>query len=733
MKGMKDTMAAMESMNKTAGKGTYSKSFDQAKRSIEEANNSLKKFENNMESIPSKAEQAADGFTVLKGAIAGAVGGLAVAGIGAALDFMTQQIGTAIQGASDLQEVQNVIDVTFGKSAGAINEWSKTMLESAGLSELTALQFVGNMGSILSAAGLPMDAVMGMSKAVTQLSGDMASFRNIGTDIANEKIVAGILGEFEPLRSVGVVLSETTLQAYMMEKGLKGTYSTMDEASKIMLRFAFIQEKTNLMQGDFVRTSDSFSNQQRLLTENWKQFTMSVGKLVIPTLANLMIFINANIIPALYGFTDAVAAMIAFVTDNSDKIIGAFTAIATVILLKMVPAMQIAIANYVRMGTAAMVSAAKQAAAFVAANWQLLALGAVIFVLIGYWDELGNLGRAVLMSIAAALLIVQLAALGVTWPFLLIIGIIAAVGIAFWQFGDIATTVMGIIVGTTFALAAAYANMYIGIANGAIAVWEWLYNGFQKVAAFLKNLFNEIKMIFLTVMKVVVSGVEAAVNWIYDKINDVINGAIDGINKLIGAMKNIPGLGDLGEIGHVEIGGKTGGAMTNAIDAMIADADTYKAEANEKDFGSIDYFNLGKAFETGQKLGVAGGKAIQSGIGKLTSAVGSLTDVEKKGQEKTPEDEKFDINKLIDGIASGEKDKLKEGGTVKVGNDVSLTDEDLRNMRESAKLDYVNKFMTLKPNMTVAFGDVRESADVNQIMSVLEDMFENAKATALIN
>ena len=105
----------------------------------------------------------------------------------------------AINLASDLEEVQNVVDVTFGNNAEKINKWSKEANKAFGMSELSAKKFNGTMGAMLKSMGLTGDEVLEMSTEMTGLAGDFASFYNLDHEEAFNKIRAGISGETKNL------------------------------------------------------------------------------------------------------------------------------------------------------------------------------------------------------------------------------------------------------------------------------------------------------------------------------------------------------------------------------------------------------------------------------------------------------------------------------------------------------------------------------------------------------
>lgn len=222
-----------------------------------------------------------------KGAKLAAVGlvGLTVAGV-VALGAVAVK---GVQVASDLQEVQNVVDVTFGEQGSAkIDSWSKSLLNAYGLSELSAKKYSSTLGSMLKSSGMTDEQTMQMSRSLTMLAGDMASFYNLDSETAFEKLRAGISGETEPLKQLGINMSVANLEAYALSQGIQKSYGEMNQAEQTALRYNYIMQATADAQGDFSRTSGSFANQQKLLRENFTQLAGKIMNGVLPALAKLM-------------------------------------------------------------------------------------------------------------------------------------------------------------------------------------------------------------------------------------------------------------------------------------------------------------------------------------------------------------------------------------------------------------------------------------------------------------
>ena len=201
----------------------------------------------------------------------------------------------ALQYASDLTEVQNVVDTTFGKGSSLIEAFSKKSLQTYGLSTLQAKQYSSTLGAMYKSMGLSSQQTLTMSQNMTALAGDMASFYNLNPDEAFEKIRAGVSGETEPLKQLGINMDEANLQAFAMSKGIKTSYQNMSQAQQAALRYNYLLNVTKDAQGDFAKTSGSFANQQRLLKENLQQVAGTLLSKVTPALGKGLQKVNAFI------------------------------------------------------------------------------------------------------------------------------------------------------------------------------------------------------------------------------------------------------------------------------------------------------------------------------------------------------------------------------------------------------------------------------------------------------
>ena len=137
--------------------------------------------------------------------------------------MMLETARESIALASDLEEVQNVVDVTFGDNASEINAWARGAKSAFGMSELNAKRFSGTIGAMMRSMGLAGDEVQDMSMNIVALAGDMASFYNLDHDTAFEKLRSGISGETEPLKQLGINMSVANLEAFALSEGITKT------------------------------------------------------------------------------------------------------------------------------------------------------------------------------------------------------------------------------------------------------------------------------------------------------------------------------------------------------------------------------------------------------------------------------------------------------------------------------------------------------------------------------
>jgi hypothetical protein len=198
-------------------------------------------------------------------------------------------IGVAsIKAASDLAEVQNVVDTAFGSSAKSVDAWSKTAAKAYGLSELQAKQFSSTLRAMTGSMGLSAPEADKMSTSLSGLAGDMASFYNLSQDDAFEKLRSGISGESEPLRQLGINMSVANLQAYALAQGINTSWNEMSAAEQATLRYKFIMDATKNAQGDFAKTADSTANRIKTFQLSLSDAAVAIGTQLLPVVTPMI-------------------------------------------------------------------------------------------------------------------------------------------------------------------------------------------------------------------------------------------------------------------------------------------------------------------------------------------------------------------------------------------------------------------------------------------------------------
>lgn len=194
---------------------------------------------------------------------------------------------------SNLAEVQNVVDVTFGSMSGRVDAFAKDAAKSFGLSETMAKKYMGTYGAMAKSFGITGNAGYEMSAAITGLTGDVASFYNLSQDEAYTKLKSIFTGETESLKDLGVVMTQTALDQYALNEGLGKTTNKMTEQEKVLLRYRFVMSQLSDASGDFARTSNSWANQVRVLQLQFESLKATIGQGLINAFTPVITVINA--------------------------------------------------------------------------------------------------------------------------------------------------------------------------------------------------------------------------------------------------------------------------------------------------------------------------------------------------------------------------------------------------------------------------------------------------------
>lgn len=607
-KAMNIVLNSFEAMQDASGRAIDTASIQEAREELARASAALDQLEDH-------TNKSTDAFSRL----AKAIGLVMIAR--KALDT----IKTGIDYASDLAEVQNVVDVTFGSATEAINSWSKECLAAYGMNEVSAKRYAGTIGAMLKSSGLAGDAIVDMSKDMVGLAGDMASFYNLDLETAFEKIRSGISGETEPLKQLGINMSVANLEAYALSQGITTAYNEMSQAEQVMLRYNYLMSTTADAQGDFARTQDSYANQTRLLSESWLEFTGIMAEQLLPVLTTIVSWLN-NIV--------------AFLTENAGMVSAVLVGLATTVGI-------LAVAWVVHAAAQWLAVAANQALIVSLLSnpilWIALIIGVLVAAMYRWIQSIGGVKNA-------------------------------------WEICKLA-----LIVGWNAVKLAFFTGVYwvIDLVDKLKLCW-------QKAGVAIANFMGDMKVSVLTILQ------------------NMINGAIDIINKFIGVLNKIPGV-SIDAIEHVTFATTAAAENEAAKSARAADLAAYESELASAKAGRDAHIDSLKA--------------------ELNSSVDALQTAYAQAKADAAADSSAEQTAL-DGIGADTAGINDSAGSAAAS--LKETTEDLKYMRDLAEQEAINRFTTaeVKIDMTGMTNRIDSDMDLDGVLNTLTEGFAEALEVA---
>lgn len=607
-KAMNIVLNSFEAMQDASGRAIDTASIQEAREELARASAALDQLEDH-------TNKSTDAFSRL----AKAIGLVMIAR--KALDT----IKTGIDYASDLAEVQNVVDVTFGSATEAINSWSKECLAAYGMNEVSAKRYAGTIGAMLKSSGLAGDAIVDMSKDMVGLAGDMASFYNLDLETAFEKIRSGISGETEPLKQLGINMSVANLEAYALSQGITTAYNEMSQAEQVMLRYNYLMSTTADAQGDFARTQDSYANQTRLLSESWLEFTSVMAEQLLPVLTTIVSWLN-NIV--------------AFLTENADMVSAVLVGLSTTVGI-------LAVAWVVHAAAQWLAVAANQALIVSLLSnpilWIALIIGVLVAAMYRWIQSIGGVKNA-------------------------------------WEICKLA-----LIVGWNAVKLAFFTGVYwvIDLVDKLKLCW-------QKAGVAIANFMGDMKVSVLTILQ------------------NMINGAIDIINKFIGVLNKIPGV-SIDAIEHVTFATTAAAENEAAKSARAADLAAYESELASAKAGRDAHIDSLKA--------------------ELNSSVDALQAAYAQAKADAAADSSAEQTAL-DGIGADTAGINDSAGSAAAS--LKETTEDLKYMRDLAEQEAINRFTTaeVKIDMTGMTNRIDSDMDLDGVLNTLTEGFAEALEVA---
>mgnify|MGYP003289411907 CR=1 FL=1 len=216
----------------------------------------------------------------------------------------------SIEFASDIAEVDNVVQKAFGGMRGEMDALANESIKTLGMSRLTAYKTGSTFMSMGKSMVASQEAAKNMALELTKLTGNMASFFNVSQDLASIALKSIYTGETETLKQYGVVMTEVNLKQFALSQGIKKSYSAMTQSEKVMLRYKYVMSQLSYIGDDFLDTQDSWANQTRILKEQWKEFMSIIGQGLVNVLTPVIKVLN-QIVASLINLGKSISAVLA--------------------------------------------------------------------------------------------------------------------------------------------------------------------------------------------------------------------------------------------------------------------------------------------------------------------------------------------------------------------------------------------------------------------------------------
>lgn len=193
---------------------------------------------------------------------------------------------SAIEMASDMTEASSKVDVIFGDMSNSVKSFTDTSLEMYGISNVRAMEMLGQFGALATQLGISDQAAAEMAQTLTGLSGDLASFHNTEADVAASALEGIFTGQTKAMTRFAGAIREVDLEAFAAKQGK--AYKSMSEAEKVMTRYQLVLERTKDAQGDYNRTNDGFANSLHTLQGSIDQLKVAIGEHLLPIITPII-------------------------------------------------------------------------------------------------------------------------------------------------------------------------------------------------------------------------------------------------------------------------------------------------------------------------------------------------------------------------------------------------------------------------------------------------------------
>ena len=205
-----------------------------------------------------------------------------------AFGMVAKTVGKYIKVAADAQEITNKFNVVFGKASDSADQFATVLGQATGRSSTKLKEMLSSLQDTFVPLGFARDSSAKLSKALSQLSLDVASFNNrVDTEVM-KAFQSAIVGNHEAVRSFGIVLTETSVKQEALKMGLIKTNRELSSQEKVLARVSLIYNSTKDAQGDLIKTQGSYTNQLKAFNDQIFELQKSIGQGLMPIASVLL-------------------------------------------------------------------------------------------------------------------------------------------------------------------------------------------------------------------------------------------------------------------------------------------------------------------------------------------------------------------------------------------------------------------------------------------------------------
>ena len=197
-------------------------------------------------------------------------------------------LGNAVAKFNDFYEATDLFHNAMGDMSGQADQLVNKMQDLLGIDPKQSMEQIATIQSLATSFGLASDKAYILSTNLTQLAHDEASYWNKSATETFTAMSSAIAGEIEPIRRLGVDLSQARLQQELLTLGFNKQVSSLSQADKAVLRYIAIMKQTTNIQGNLAQTINSPANQIKILKAQLDMLAKSVGSLLYPALKSIL-------------------------------------------------------------------------------------------------------------------------------------------------------------------------------------------------------------------------------------------------------------------------------------------------------------------------------------------------------------------------------------------------------------------------------------------------------------